>query len=184
MVARKRRRESTLPSSLGARVGHVGDGQKQANMLDVAVVKRPRIDDQLACLLVWPPEVDFCANTLVRLKRARSYLADALLADADRELSRDSERTQHLELVGTLVLFGQPLGTAMAMTALERAISYGGSTVAGGLVFFGEDMTFVARYDDAVPTLPGVYLPGFFITATGASTPTAIAISDTSTVPP
>jgi hypothetical protein len=28
----------------------------------------------------WPPDVDFCAQTIVRLKRARSYLGDALLA--------------------------------------------------------------------------------------------------------
>ena len=28
----------------------------------------------------WPPELEFCASTIVRLKRARSYLDDALLA--------------------------------------------------------------------------------------------------------
>ncbi len=28
----------------------------------------------------WPPEVEFCANVIVRLKKARSYLGDALLA--------------------------------------------------------------------------------------------------------
>ena len=46
-------------SSLGAHIGHVGYGQKQANMIDVAVVERPRIDDQLPCFLVWPLKVDF-----------------------------------------------------------------------------------------------------------------------------
>ena len=28
----------------------------------------------------WPPEVEFCAHSIVRLKRARSYLDNALLA--------------------------------------------------------------------------------------------------------
>ncbi len=31
----------------------------------------------------WPPEIDFCANHIVRLKRARGYLEDALLAAVD-----------------------------------------------------------------------------------------------------
>jgi hypothetical protein len=35
--------------------------------------------------------------------------------------------------------------------------------------FFGEAMTFRAVYDDAIPTLPGVWLPGFHIEAAGAS---------------
>jgi len=30
----------------------------------------------------WPPDIDFCASTLVRLKRARDYVDDALRAAA------------------------------------------------------------------------------------------------------
>ncbi len=34
----------------------------------------------------WPPELDFCAGVIVRLKRARGYLEDALgAAEACRE---------------------------------------------------------------------------------------------------
>mgnify|MGYP006214557825 CR=1 FL=1 len=45
-------------ASLSAHVGHVGDGDEQADMLEVAVVKPSRIDDQLSRFLVRPLQVD------------------------------------------------------------------------------------------------------------------------------
>ena len=40
------------------------------------------------------------------------------------------------QLPWALVLFGVPLDTAIAMTTVERGISYGFSTVLGGIVVF------------------------------------------------
>lgn len=61
----------------------------------------------------WPPDLDFCAHTIVRLKRAREYLEDALrAAEACREenLTRPEmleawakELAQHQDAVDALI---------------------------------------------------------------------------------
>lgn len=50
-----------------------------AELLDATMIAGPKLAGALngQC---WPPEVEFCAHTIVRLKRARGYLEDALRA--------------------------------------------------------------------------------------------------------
>jgi uncharacterized membrane protein YbhN (UPF0104 family) len=57
-------------------------------------------------------------------------------------------------LAGLLVLFGLPIETAIAITTLERAISYGFSTVLGGIVvlaFGGRRLWAPARRRESAP---------------------------------
>jgi hypothetical protein len=41
-----------------AYVGHIGYGEKQADMVEVAVVEPSRVDDQLPRRSVWPIQVN------------------------------------------------------------------------------------------------------------------------------
>lgn len=50
-----------------------------AELLDATMIAGPKLAGALHDRS-WPPEVDFCAHTIVRLKRARGYLDDALRA--------------------------------------------------------------------------------------------------------
>lgn len=48
-------------------------------LLDASMIAGPKLAGALNGYY-WPPEIDFCAHTIVRLKRARGYLEDALRA--------------------------------------------------------------------------------------------------------
>lgn len=50
-----------------------------AELLDAILIAGPKLAGALNGRH-WPPEIEFCANTIVRLKRARGYLEDALRA--------------------------------------------------------------------------------------------------------
>jgi len=50
-----------------------------AELLDAAMIAGPKLAGALNGSF-WPPELNFCAHTIVRLKRAREYLEDALRA--------------------------------------------------------------------------------------------------------
>ncbi len=50
-----------------------------AELLDATMIAGPKLAGALNGR-AWPPPVDFCAHTLVRLKRAREYFEDALRA--------------------------------------------------------------------------------------------------------
>jgi hypothetical protein len=50
-----------------------------AELLDATMIAGPKLAGALNGRY-WPPEIEFCAHTLVRLKRARVYLDDALRA--------------------------------------------------------------------------------------------------------
>lgn len=50
-----------------------------AELLDATMIAGPKLAGALNGRY-WPPELDFCAHTIVRLKRARVYLDDALRA--------------------------------------------------------------------------------------------------------
>lgn len=58
-----------------------GAGQEHpvAELLDATMIAGPKLAGALNGQY-WPPGVDFCAHTIVRLKRARGYLEDALRA--------------------------------------------------------------------------------------------------------
>jgi hypothetical protein len=48
-------------------------------LLDATLIAGPKLAGALNGKY-WPPEIEFCAHTIVRLKRARGYLEDALRA--------------------------------------------------------------------------------------------------------
>lgn len=50
-----------------------------SELLDAALIAGPKLAGALNGRY-WPPGVEFCAHTIVRLKRARGYLEDALRA--------------------------------------------------------------------------------------------------------
>jgi hypothetical protein len=50
-----------------------------AELLDATMIAGPKLAGALNGQY-WPPEIEFCAHTIVRLKRARGYLEDALRA--------------------------------------------------------------------------------------------------------
>lgn len=50
-----------------------------AELLDATMIAGPKLAGALNGE-EWPPEIEFCAHTIVRLKRARGYLEDALRA--------------------------------------------------------------------------------------------------------
>lgn len=50
-----------------------------AELLDATMIAGPKLAGALNSRY-WPPEIEFCAHTIVRLKRARVYLEDALRA--------------------------------------------------------------------------------------------------------
>jgi hypothetical protein len=50
-----------------------------AELLDATMIAGPKLAGALNGRY-WPPEIEFCAHTIVRLKRARGYLDDALRA--------------------------------------------------------------------------------------------------------
>ena len=50
-----------------------------SELLDASMIAGPKLAGALNGHS-WPPEIDFCAHTIVRLKRARGYLEDALRA--------------------------------------------------------------------------------------------------------
>ena len=58
-----------------------GAGQEHpvVELLDSTMIAGPKLAGALNGQY-WPPEIDFCAHTIVRLKRARGYLEDALRA--------------------------------------------------------------------------------------------------------
>jgi hypothetical protein len=56
-----------------------------AELLEASMIAGPKLAGALNGRY-WPPEIDFCAHTIVRLKRARVFLEDALrAADSCRE---------------------------------------------------------------------------------------------------
>jgi hypothetical protein len=59
--------------------GDAGQEHPVAELLDATLIAGPKLAGALNGSY-WPPEVDFCAHTIVRLKRARGYLEDALRA--------------------------------------------------------------------------------------------------------
>jgi len=50
-----------------------------AELLDATMIAGPKLAGALNGRY-WPPEIEFCAHTIVRLKRARVYVEDALRA--------------------------------------------------------------------------------------------------------
>jgi len=73
-------------------------------LLDASMIAGPKLAGALNGYY-WPPEIDFCAHTIVRLKRARGYLEDALRAT---ESCREEKliRQEYLEsMVGALIQF-------------------------------------------------------------------------------
>lgn len=63
--------------------GWVADGAGEEHPLVDLALATMKASAKLAGALngaEWPPEVEFCAGVIVRLKKARSYLGDALLA--------------------------------------------------------------------------------------------------------
>lgn len=63
----------------GWRSAAAGPEHPVAELLDSAMIAGPKLGGALNGRY-WPPDVDFCAHTLVRLKRARGYLEDAVRA--------------------------------------------------------------------------------------------------------
>lgn len=62
-----------------------GQEHPVTELLDAALIAGPKLAGALNGRY-WPPEIDFCAHTIVRLKRARVFLEDALrAADSCRE---------------------------------------------------------------------------------------------------
>jgi hypothetical protein len=64
--------EGWLPEDAGAE-------HPVAELLNATMIAGPKLAGALNGTH-WPPEIEFCAHTIVRLKRARSYLEDALRA--------------------------------------------------------------------------------------------------------
>jgi hypothetical protein len=56
-----------------------GNEHPVTELLDAAMIAGPKLAGALNGR-DWPPDVDFCAHTIVRLKRARGYLEDAMRA--------------------------------------------------------------------------------------------------------
>jgi hypothetical protein len=56
-----------------------GNEHPVSELLDATMIAGPRLAGALNGQY-WPPEVDFCAHTIVRLKRARGYMEDAMRA--------------------------------------------------------------------------------------------------------
>lgn len=56
-----------------------GNEHPVSELLDATMIAGPKLAGALNGRY-WPPEVDFCAHTIVRLKRARGYLEDAMRA--------------------------------------------------------------------------------------------------------
>lgn len=63
----------------GWRAENAGQEHPVSELLDATLIAGPKLAGALNGRS-WPPEVDFCAHTIVRLKRARGYLEDALRA--------------------------------------------------------------------------------------------------------
>jgi hypothetical protein len=63
----------------GWRPKSAGNEHPVCELLDATMIAGPKLAGALNGQY-WPPEVDFCAHTIVRLKRARGYLEDALRA--------------------------------------------------------------------------------------------------------
>lgn len=63
----------------GWRPPDAGQEHPVCEMLDATMIAGPKLAGALNGQ-TWPPEVDFCAHTIVRLKRARGYLEDAVRA--------------------------------------------------------------------------------------------------------
>lgn len=63
----------------GWRRENAGQEHPINELLDAVLIAGPKLAGALNGSY-WPPEIDFCAHTIVRLKRARGYLEDALRA--------------------------------------------------------------------------------------------------------
>lgn len=61
------------------RPADAGNEHPVSELLDATMIAGPKLAGALNGRY-WPPEVDFCAHTIVRLKRARGYLEDAMRA--------------------------------------------------------------------------------------------------------
>jgi hypothetical protein len=61
------------------RPGDAGNEHPVSELLDATMIAGPKLAGALNGRY-WPPEVDFCAHTIVRLKRARGYMEDAMRA--------------------------------------------------------------------------------------------------------
>ncbi|RXK54436.1 hypothetical protein ESB00_00625 [Oleiharenicola lentus] len=63
----------------GWRPEDAGQEHPVTELLDATLIAGPKLAGALNGKY-WPPEIEFCAHTIVRLKRARGYLEDALRA--------------------------------------------------------------------------------------------------------
>lgn len=63
----------------GWRPEEAGQEHPVSELLDATMIAGPKLAGALNGQY-WPPEIEFCAHTIVRLKRARGYLEDALRA--------------------------------------------------------------------------------------------------------
>jgi len=63
----------------GWRTEHAGQEHPVNELLDASLIAGPKLAGALNGRY-WPPEIEFCAHTIVRLKRARGFLEDALRA--------------------------------------------------------------------------------------------------------
>jgi len=63
----------------GWRPEHAGQEHPLNELLDASLIAGPKLAGALNGQY-WPPEIEFCAHTIVCLKRARGFLEDALRA--------------------------------------------------------------------------------------------------------
>ncbi len=101
----------------GWRPEDAGQEHPVSELLDATMIAGPKLAGALNGQY-WPPEIEFCAHTIVRLKRARGYLEDALRAV---EACHDEKLIKSEHLGPILVELGDFIQDIDALIAELRA---------------------------------------------------------------